>query len=247
MGIALNGGLMRQNNIPLQEGDALVIVDVQNDFCPGGSLAVREGERIIPLINAWIRKAQEKQIPILVSRDWHPREHMSFVSEGGKWPAHCVQDSPGAGFHEALNLPAESTVVTKGVRFDQDQNSAFDQTGLEVHLKRKGIKRLCVAGLALDVCVLATVLDACRLGFGAVLILAATRPVDTANVPAVIEQMKKAGAVILEPVPGQFDQEGIEPATDRTDPTVCLKAPEWAEHERFTDRDEPCDDGRAGT
>lgn len=215
-------------------GDALLIVDVQQDFCPGGALPITEGDRVVPVINTWLRKAGEAGVPVFASRDWHPRNHLSFTTEGGAWPPHCLQDSTGAGFHPLLELPPDVTVVTKGVRFDQDQNSAFDQTGFGEHLKRKGVRRLFVAGLALDVCVLATVMDARKLGIDVVLIAEATRPVDAENGRNSVERMRAQGVTVWEGRPAETG--GLD---------ACTKAPEWAEHQRSTDIDEPCDDGRS--
>lgn len=146
----------------LREGDALVIVDVQKDFCEGGALAIKGGNSVVPVLNRWIAAAERAGVPIYASRDWHPRRHPSFIEFGGKWPVHCLQDSDGAAFHADLALPESAIIVTKGVRFDRDQNSAFDGTGLVAELQRSGIKRLWVGGLAQDVCVCATVLDARR-------------------------------------------------------------------------------------
>ncbi len=134
---------------------------------------------------------------MFTSRDWHPAHHLSFEQEGGRWPPHCIQDTPGAAFHPDLELPKSATVITKGVRFDQDQNSAFDQTGLEVHMQRKGIRRLFIAGLALDVCVLATAVDACRHGFEVVLISDATRPVSASSKREALATMRAAGVHIV--------------------------------------------------
>ena len=181
-----------------KKGDALLIVDIQKDFCPGGALGIEKADEIIPIVNQWIKKAVGNNIPVYASRDWHPKNHFSFEEEGGKWPPHCLQDSNGARFHEDLVLPEETIIVTKGVRFDQDQNSAFDQTGLEVYLRRKGIRRLFICGLALDVCVLATVMDALQLGFETALILDATRPVYPDNVKSAVIKMKGAGVHIVQ-------------------------------------------------
>ena len=137
----------------LKQNDGLLIVDVQNDFCPGGALPISEGDQIIPVLNRWIAAAHEKGIPVYASRDWHPARHLSFDTEGGKWPPHCIEDSEGAAFHPSLELPDSVTKITKGVRFDKDQNSAFDQTGLAVQLRRDQVTRLWIGGLALDVCV----------------------------------------------------------------------------------------------
>lgn len=183
-------------NDSLQEGDGLLLVDVQNDFCPGGALPIDEGDTIVPVLNQWIEAAQAKGIPIYASRDWHPVQHMSFEGHGGKWPPHCIQDTDGAAFHPELKLPKNVVKITKGVRFDQDQNSAFDQTGLAEQLTRDGVRHLWIGGLALDVCVLATVLDARRLGFGVHVILEATRPVTPEGGEEAIRKMKEAGSYV---------------------------------------------------
>lgn len=162
---------------PLKVGDAVLAVDVQNDFCPGGALAVPDGDAVVPEINAWLRAAAERNLTVLASRDWHTVDHVSFQAQGGPWPVHCVQSTPGAEFHPALALPKETVLVSKGTAFDRDAYSAFDGTGLTGWLRRKGIKRLWLGGLAEDVCVYHTALDAAREGFEPHLLLAATRPV----------------------------------------------------------------------
>lgn len=182
----------------LQKGDALLIVDVQRDFCPGGALPIEDGDKIVPVLNRWIEAARAKGIPIYASRDWHPIQHMSFKEQGGDWPPHCVQDSDGATFHPDLMLPHDTAKVTKGVRFDQDQYSVFDQTGLAGQLKRDGAKRLWVGGLAQDVCVLESVLDARRAGFEVHVLKQATRPVTPAGGKQAIQKMEEAGAKIEE-------------------------------------------------
>jgi nicotinamidase/pyrazinamidase len=177
----------------LQDGDALIIVDVQKDFCPGGALPIDEGDRAIPMLNRWIDAAMKKHIPIYASRDWHPVGHISFKESGGPWPPHCVQDSDGARFHPDLELPDSVIIVTKGVRFDKDQNSAFDETGLDGELQRRGVQRVLVGGLAEDVCVLATVLDGHRGGFEVVLIADGTRPVTREGGERARKKMKEMG------------------------------------------------------
>jgi len=181
----------------LQAGDALVIVDVQNDFCPGGALAIKGGDEVVPVLNQWIEAATDKGLPVYASRDWHPLRHLSFENEGGKWPPHCIEDTEGAAFHPDLRLPASTVKITKGVRFDQDQNSVFDQTGFATQLRRDAVKRLWVGGLALDVCVLATVLDAREVGFEVTVIQNATRRVTPEGGEQALEQMKAAGAHII--------------------------------------------------
>ena len=150
---------------------------MQKDFCPGGTLPIEGGDQVVPVLNAWTRAAQKAGVPVYVSRDGHPQHHLSFQESGGPWPVHCLQDRDGAGFYPDLLVPVEAVVVNKGTRFDQDQNSTFDQTGLAAWLQRQQIRRIYVGVLGQDVCVLATVLDGCRAGFDMQPIVAATLPV----------------------------------------------------------------------
>ncbi|MCX4186636.1 isochorismatase family protein [Methylophaga sp. OBS4] len=183
--------------IQFQTDDALIVVDVQNDFCPGGALPIEHGDEIIPVLNHWIDDAVSKNIPIYASRDWHPVGHISFTDRGGPWPPHCIQDTSGARFHPDLHLPESAIIVTKGVRFDQDQNSAFDQTGLADELRRHNIKRLWVGGLAEDVCVLATALDGRKAGFEVVFIEHAAHPVSQKGGEKARHAMLDAGIHIV--------------------------------------------------
>ena len=185
---------MTDSTSSLQHGDALIVVDVQRDFCEGGALAIPEGDTVVPVLNRWMAAAHATGVPVYASRDWHPLRHPSFVELGGPWPVHCVQDTPGAAFHRDLSLPESALVVTKGTRFDKDQNSAFDGTGLEAELHRREIRRLWVGGLAQDVCVCATVLDARRHGFETVVISEATMPVTREGFDRSEQQMREAGA-----------------------------------------------------
>jgi len=190
---------MNNSSHALQKGDGLCLVDVQNDFCPGGALAVNEGDQVIPVLNRFIKRALEIGVPVYASRDWHPSNHISFKDQGGPWPPHCVQDTKGASFRKDLELPQGVIKITKGVRFDKDQNSVFDQTGLADQLKRDGVVgRLWVGGLAQDVCVLASVLDGRKAGFQIYVIERATRPVTDESGRQALEEMKNAGAVIIE-------------------------------------------------
>ncbi len=188
---------MSEKLAQLVAGDMLLVVDVQKDFCPGGALPIAGGDQVVPVINFWTCTAIDSGVPIYLSRDWHPKHHVSFDESGGEWPPHCIQDSDGACFHPALEVPREAVIVTKGTRFDQDQNSAFDQTGLAVWLHRQGVKRIFVGGLAEDVCVLATVLDGCEAGFTMHLIAGATRPVTAQGGQEAREKMRQAGARIV--------------------------------------------------
>jgi nicotinamidase/pyrazinamidase len=178
----------------LQPGDALIVVDVQVDFCPGGALPIEHGDEVVPVLNRWMAAAEDAHLPVFASRDWHPLDHLSFQESGGEWPIHCVQDSAGARFHPGLKLSDSAIVVTKGVRFDRDQYSAFDETGLATELRRRGVHRVWVGGLAQDVCVHATVLDARRGGFDTIVIADATRPVTRAGGERACAEMREAGA-----------------------------------------------------
>ena len=183
----------------LKPGDALIIVDVQNDFCPGGALPIEHGDEVIPVLNRWIDAAQASKLPVYASRDWHPAGHLSFRERSGPWPPHCVQDTEGAAFHPDLRLPPAVIKITKGTRFDQDQNSAFDQTGLATQLRSDDIKRIWVGGLAQDVCVRATVLDGLKEGFEVHLIPDASLPVTSEGGEKALRDMMEAGARIEAP------------------------------------------------
>ena len=182
----------------LQSGDALLIVDVQIDFCPGGALPIPEGDKVVPVLHRWIEAACARGIPIYASYDWHPKGHISFKERGGPWPPHCLQGSEGARFHPQLRLPDSVVTIAKGVRFDRDQYSAFDQTGLAVRLRQDGVRRLWLGGLAEDVCVLATALDARREGFEVVLIADGTRPVTPQGGEEARHKMRDAGVQFVQ-------------------------------------------------
>jgi nicotinamidase/pyrazinamidase len=179
-------------------GDALLVIDVQNDFCPGGSLPVPEGDQVVPVLNHWIEAAVTAGVPVYASRCWHPRGHVSFRERGGPWPPHCIQDSAGAAFHPALRLPSGTPVITKGADLDRDNYSDFYETGLAERLRRAGVRRLFVGGLALDYCVRATILDGLREGFEVHLVRAAVRAVDVqpGDGDRALAEIVAAGAVI---------------------------------------------------
>jgi nicotinamidase/pyrazinamidase len=154
--------------------DALIVVDVQNDFCDGGALAVADGEAVIAPINQLART-----FPLVIAtRDWHPPDHRSFKTEGGVWPVHCVRDTPGAELHPRLDRAQIDIVVDKGQLPELDGYSAFEATELDELLRGRRIERVHIAGLALDYCVKLTALQARRLGFGAVVHCNATRAVN---------------------------------------------------------------------
>lgn len=186
------------SNSILQQSDAVIAVDVQNDFCPGGALAVPDGDAVVPVLNEWIAAARAAGVPVIASRDWHPADHCSFSEQGGPWPPHCIRDTPGAAFHSELELPDDAIIVSKGQAQERDNYSAFDDTGLADRLRSLGVERLWIGGLALDVCVQATVLDACEAGFDTHLVSAATRAVNVSpgDGARALEAMRAAGAQI---------------------------------------------------
>jgi nicotinamidase/pyrazinamidase len=164
--------------------DALIVVDVQNDFCPGGSLAVPLGNEVVPVLNEYIQRALAAGMPIFASRDWHPAETKHFAAQGGPWPPHCVQGTWGAEFNPYLELPGAAHVVSKGAGTEDDGYSAFearlpdDGRTLREALRALGVTRVHVGGLATDYCVKATVLDALNDGLETHVLTDASRPVD---------------------------------------------------------------------
>lgn len=167
---------------------ALVIVDVQRDFCPGGSLAVPKGDEVIPVINQWVKHYIQLSLPVVYTRDWHPADHISFQARGGPWPPHCVQGTEGAEFHPDLTVDGQW--FHKGFDPDRDAYSGFEGVrvdapddrltgqGLASWLESHGVKALVVMGLATDYCVHATALDGLRAGFRVFIDPAACRAVD---------------------------------------------------------------------
>jgi len=175
----------------------LLLVHIQNDFCPGGALAVPGADAIIPAANAFIRLFHGKKLPILATRDWHPANHCSFQAQGGLWPVHCVQGSRGAQFHPDLVLPPGTLVISGATNPKREAYSGFDGTTLEERLRELQANTLFVAGLATDYCVKETVLSACKLGFKVVLLQDAIRGINVApeGSEKAIAEMRAAGAV----------------------------------------------------
>lgn len=180
---------------------ALLIVDLQIDFCPGGALAVPGGDEILPTANALLER-----VPISVlTQDWHPAGHLSFASSGGVWPDHCIAGSRGADFHPALHTEFARLILRKGTRRELDSYSAFfendgvSSTGLAAWLTALGINSLVIMGLATDYCVKATALDARSLGFGVDLVEEGMRAVEAApgDMKKAMETMKSAGCRIV--------------------------------------------------
>lgn len=181
-------------------GDALVIVDVQLDFLPGGSLAVPRGDEVVPLLNGYIAIFQQHGLPIIATRDWHPADHCSFMARGGPWPPHCVAASDGARFAPLLDLPCGTQIISKATTADKDAYSGFEGTELDDLLRAAGVQRVFVGGLATDYCVLNTVRDALKLGYRTILLGDAVRAVEVApgDGGRAIAEMRRLGAVVAE-------------------------------------------------
>lgn len=170
---------MSATPVHLDSGDALIIIDVQNDYLPGGVLGVARGRDAIPVINEYIGRFDDNHLQIFALRDWHPEKHCSFQAQGGRWPMHCVADTFGAAFPDELALPADALVLPKGEDLDKDACSAFNGTRLLRHLREFEIERLFIGGLAANDCLLATIRDAVSHGFEVFLLEDATRPAIT--------------------------------------------------------------------
>ena len=188
----------------IAKDSCLVIVDVQNDFCPGGALSVPGGDEVIPKINSWVKRFQEAKLPVVYTQDWHPKNHCSFRENGGIWPPHCVQGTRGAELHPDLIM--DGTIFRKGFLPDKEAYSGFDGTlegkpgnpALGQWLRENGVKRLYVGGLATDYCVKATVLDGLKQGFQVILIRQGVRAVNVnlGDGDRVIEEMVRSGAEV---------------------------------------------------
>jgi len=161
-----------------QPGDALILVDVQTDFLPDGNLGVPHGDEVVPVLNRYAEIFQANKLPVFATRDWHPPNHCSFADQGGPWPPHCIANTPGAAFAPNLRLPPQSVVVSKAERVEQDAYSGFEGTDLDTRLKRAGVRRVFVGGLATDYCVLNTVRDARKLGYEVFLLTDGSRAVN---------------------------------------------------------------------
>jgi nicotinamidase/pyrazinamidase len=191
---------MMSGNFKPTNGDALLIVDVQNDFLPGGSLAVAEGDQVVAVLNDYLAAFLKQGLPIYATRDWHTPDHCSFQAQGGPWPPHCVAGSQGAEFAPGLRLPeGKLTVISKGTHRDQDAYSGFEGTDLAGRLRTAGVQRLFIGGLATDYCVLNTVRDALREGFAVLLLEDAIRAVNVQpdDGAGAIAAMRERGAVPL--------------------------------------------------
>lgn len=180
---------------------ALLAVDVQLDFCPGGALPVPDGDSIIPVLNEYIKLFSRHRLPVFASRDWHERQTRHFKAFGGTWPEHCVQGRKGAQFHPVLKLPAGSIILSKGMISDEHSYSAFQavddhKTGFNDLLRQLGVTSIFVGGLATDYCVKWTVLDALKFGYKATLLVDAIKGVNIkpGDSEGAIKEMVRQGA-----------------------------------------------------
>jgi nicotinamidase/pyrazinamidase len=189
------------DSMPDRRASAVLVIDVQNDFCAGGALAVPGGDAVVPPLNRMIEWAARRGDPVFATRDWHPPDTRHFQAYGGTWPVHCVQGTRGAQYHPDLRLPAHVSIVTTGDTVDSDGYSAFEGhtangSALVHELREHGIEHLYVGGLATDYCVLQSVLDARRTGFAVTLLTDAVAGVNLApdDSAKALEQMRAAGA-----------------------------------------------------
>lgn len=182
----------------LKNSDALLIVDVQRDFLPGGALAVPDGNAVVPVLNDLARQFAERGLPVIASRDWHPRDHCSFEAAGGPWPPHCVAGTPGAEFDAALDLPESTRIVDKATTPEVEAYSAFQGTDLDAWLAERGVKRLFVGGVATDYCVVESAMDARRHGYEVVVLTDAIRAIDTEDGAKALETLEAKGAELAD-------------------------------------------------
>lgn len=180
----------------LTRRSALLVIDVQNDFLPGGRLPVPRGDEVIPPLNGCMERFHRKNLPIFATRDWHPPDHGSFQAQGGLWPPHCIAGSSGADFAKALALPPETCIISKGSLPEDSGYSGFSGTDLAARLRYLGVRTLYVGGLATDYCVLNTIIDALRLGFRTHLLIDAVRAVDVhpGDGERALGEMRRQGA-----------------------------------------------------
>jgi len=177
--------------VRLDRSCALMIVDVQNDFMPTGTLPVPDADKIVPVLNKYLEMFASNKLYIFATRDWHPPNHISFKQRGGVWPMHCVKDTLGAEFHNDLKIPRSTTIISKGTEADKECPSGFDGTELAKKLEQNGIKRVLIAGVATDYSVKSTALDAINFGLDVVILEDAVRGIKNNN--GAIKEMQSRG------------------------------------------------------
>ncbi len=183
--------------VTLDSGDALILVDVQNDFLPGGSLAVPMGNEVIPILNRYIALFHVHGLPIFATRDWHPPEHSSFLKQGGRWVPHCIAATPGAAFPTSLELPSDIHIISKATHREKDAYSGFDDTQLNTLLKSDGICRVFIGGVATEYCVLNSIKDALQYRYVTFVLEDAIRAININphNGRHALEEMVHLGAI----------------------------------------------------
>ena len=184
--------------IRITKFDALIVVDMQRDFMPGGALPVPEADTIVPTVNRYIRIFKNRGSTIVATRDWHPENHISFTTRGGPWPPHCIQGTSGAEFHPDLALPENSIVVSKATDPDKEAYSGFDGTDLNSILRERGVKRIFVCGVATNYCVKATAIDGVKLGYTVIVLLDAVKGIDIppGSVDKALNEMLDMGIIL---------------------------------------------------
>jgi nicotinamidase/pyrazinamidase len=209
----------------ITSSDALLITDIQNDFLLGGALPVPGGEEIVPILNGYAVIFKDAKAQVFASKDWHPPNHCSFKPQGGPWPPHCVQDTKGAEFSPNLKLPKDTVVAFKAMDPVRESYSVFDGTTFAKELKERSIKRLFVGGLATDYCVLNTVLDARKHGYETVILMDATRGINTTpgDVDRAVESMLKCGS--LQATAADFPDAVDTLSMDETDADILEDKP----------------------
>lgn len=192
----MNEDTSQTTKITLRNGDVLIVNDIQKDFCPGGRLAVAEGDQVIPVLNRYIDHFIQRQLPVFATRCWHPKNHSSFIPQGGPWPEHCVAGSEGAEFADGLHLPSAVHIFSKGTEIDDEGYSVFSIPDLIMLLKEMKISRLFIGGLTTDYCILNSVCDALALGYRVLLLTDAVRAVNVHEQDGekAVEQMIMKGA-----------------------------------------------------
>lgn len=178
---------------------ALLIVDIQNDFCPKGALPVKDGDKVVAPANALIRHFQKRDQPVFLTRDWHPADHCSFREFGGPWPAHCVAGTQGAAFHSSLEVPENAVIISKAAEPDKEAYSSFEGTDLASRLKQAGVEHVILAGLTTDYCVRNTALDALKNGFSVTVVSDGIRAVNVQpeDGKKAIAEMKARGVAFM--------------------------------------------------
>jgi len=185
--------------LTLAQGDALIVTDIQNDFLPGGTLAVPDADQVILPLNQAVQAFASQGLPVFATRDWHPENHCSFYQQGGPWPPHCVAGTFGAEFSSVLLLPSDVELVSKATQPDQEAYSSFRGTDLDERLRARGVTRIIIGGLTTEYCVLNTVRDAVQRGYKVVVLMDTVRAVDVhpEDGSTALAEMQKLGATLI--------------------------------------------------